>query len=253
MSLPLKTVKELLDAHRYPRALKELGKIPVDCLSSDERAEYEMLFGIALFETGHIDEAIDRYKRCVQIAKDECRHFNLYAPYYELSLLHFSVYCKHRGFDDLEKAIDYCKLALDIAINSSFVKRTSGFEIYYEDSPEAFIDALIHLAVLYQTQGKLQESIDILLVSKTICQHYSRFGSLGQVYDELGTSHALLGNMEMASYYFLKSVKAKEVINNVKGIEITIHKHIMLSLSHPEMFLGEKVSELKHLISEECI
>ena len=46
---------------------------------------------------------------------------------------------------------------------------------------------------------------------------------------------------------------AKEVINNVKGIEITIHKHIMLSLSHPEMFLGEKVSELKHLISEECI
>ena len=102
------------------------------------------------------------------------------------------------------------------------VVRKSGLMVYTEDSPEAYINMLIHLGVLYQTKNDLAESIEIFCVSKAICQHFSRLDLLGQVYDELGTSYMMLGKPELAGYYFVKSVNAKAIINNSKGIEISI-------------------------------
>lgn len=112
---------------------------------------------------------------------------------------------------------------------------------------------LIHLGVLYQTKNDLAESIEIFCVSKAICQHFSRLDLLGQVYDELGTSYMMLGKPELAGYYFVKSVKAKAIINNSKGIEISIQKHILCMLSNPRLLESEETIRLRNLISEERI
>lgn len=247
------TAKNLLDSRMYSKAREELEQINVVRLSFAERAEYEFLMGVALFETATICEAISRFENCIRIAKEHCPEFNLSTPYYELSISYFSIYNEGQNPKDLEKSVDYCKLALDVAVNNSLVQRTSGLMVYVEESPEAFINVLIHLGVLYQSKNRIEESIQILLVSKTICQHFSRFDLLGQVYDELGTSYVLLGQLELAGYYFVKSVKAKEIIKNTRGIEITIQKHIMFSLRYPQMMLSEEASRLHSLILEERI
>lgn len=247
------SIKNLLDSRMYLKAREELEKINAVQLSFAERAEYELLMGVALFETATICEAINRFEKCIRIAKEHCPEFNLFTPYYELSISYFSIYNEGQNPTDLDKSVDYCKLALDVAVNNSLVQRTSGCMVYVEESPETFINGLIHLGVLNQSKNRLKESIRILLVSKTICQHFSRFDLLGQVYDELGTSYALSGQLELAGYYFVKSVKAKEIIHNIKGIEITIQKHIIFSLRNPQMMFSKEASRLHSLILEERI
>ena len=247
------TAQKSLDGRMYLEARDALEQINVAQLSFAEKAEYELLMGVALFETATICEAISRFENCIRIVKEHCLEFNLYVPYYELSISYFSIYNEGQNPNDLEKSVDYCKLALDVAVDNSLAQRTSGLMVYTEESPEAYINVLIHLGVLYQIKSRTEESIRILLVSKTICQHFSRFDLLGQVYDELGTSYALAGQLELAGYFFAKSVRAKEIIRNTKGIEITIQKHFMFSLNNPQKMFSEEASRLHNLISEERI
>ncbi|MBR2411206.1 MAG: hypothetical protein IKB08_05735 [Clostridia bacterium] len=247
------TAYELLAQRMYSNAREELEQIDITKLSFLEKAEYEFLMGVVLFETSSTSKAISKFESCIRIAKEYCPEFNLYKPYYELSISYFSIYNADRNPTDLEKSVDYCELALDVAVNNSLVMRKSGFMVYTEESPEAYINALIHLGVLYQSKKRIDESIQILIVSKTICQHFSRLDLLGQVYDELGTSYALLEKLELAGYYFVKSVKAKEIINNTKGIELTIQKHIMFTLSNPQIQHCKEMLRFKRLIPEERI
>lgn len=47
-----------------------LEQINVVQLSFAERAEYKLLMGVALFETATICEAINRFEKCIRIAKE---------------------------------------------------------------------------------------------------------------------------------------------------------------------------------------
>ena len=246
-------VAVLMNKRMYSQAAELLQELSVEQLSPKEKIEYEYLMGIYFFENTKIDEAISRFETCIEIAKNNALENSIAKVYYEISLSYFSLYTQNGSKTDLEHSIDYCKQSLDISINNSIVVKQSGLMAYKEDSPEAYINMLIHLGVLYQEEKNLAESIEIFYVSKAICQHYSRLDLLGQVYDELGTSYMMIGKPELAVYFFVKSVKAKEIINNRKGIEISIQKHILCTLSNPRLLESEEIIKLRNLISEERI
>ena len=253
MNNELKEATKLMQNRKYTEAAELLQKISAEQLSLTDKIEYEYLMGIYLFETTTIDAAMVKFKTCIEIVKNNNLEYNLTNIYYEISIAYFRLYMQNGDRTNLKYSSNYCKQALDIALNNSIVVKTGGLMVYAEESPESYINMFIHLGVLYQTMKKLDESITILLVAKTICQHFSRLDLLGQVYDELGTSYMFLGESELAGYYFVKAVKAKEIINNRKGIEISIQKHILCTLSNPHSFESKEQIRLQNLVLKERI
>lgn len=253
MNEVLENAAEFIKKRMYSQAVELLQGLSVKQLLPEEKIEYEYLMGICFFETSTIDAAIKKFENCIEIAKNNALNYYLANIYYEISLAYFKLHIQNASRIVLEHSINYCKQALDISVNNSIITKTSGLMIYADDSPEAYINMLIHLGVLYQTKNDLDESIKILLVSKAICQHFSKLDLLGQVYDELGTSYMMLGKLELAGYYFIKSVNVKAIINNSKGIEISIKKHMLCALSNPESLESEEALRLRNLISEERI
>lgn len=251
MTKEFEDIHELLSVGSYSKAENKLKRINESSLEPLGKIEWNYLFGICLFESGKLEQAIAQFNTCLTIAKDNAIEINDSGINYEISIAYYKLFfiCKEAAY--LEKSILFCKKAMDTAINNSLIKQSSGFVVYYEESPMAYINMLIHLSVLHQSKGEFDESLSLLLVAKTICQHYSNFQLLGQTYDELGTTYMMLGNQLMAGYYFIKSVNAKKFINNKRGIEITLEKHLMSVLRDPQSIQGPEATRLQKLISGE--
>lgn len=253
MTKEFEDIQELLSVGSYSKAENKLKRINEGSLEPLDRIEWNYLFGICLFESGKLEQAIAHFNICLTIAKDNAIEINDSGINYEISIAYYKLFFVRKEAACLEKSINFCKKAMDTAINNSLVEQKSGFMVYYEESPMAYINMLIHLGVLHQTKEDLDESISLLLVAKTICQHYSNFQLLGQVYDELGTTYMMRGNQLLAGYYFMKSVNAKKLIDNKRGIEITLQKHLMSALRDPQSINSPEATRLQKIISEERI
>lgn len=253
MTKEFEGIRELLSAGCYSKAENKLKRIGEGSLEPLDRIDWNYLFGICLFESGKLDQAIIHFNVCLTIAKDNTIDIDDSVINYEISIAYYKLFLVGKDVASLDKSIKYCESAMNTAVNNTLVKQVSGFMTYYEESPMAYINMLIHLGVLHQTKEKFNESISLLLVAKTICQHYSNFQLLGQVYDELGTTYMMSGNQLLAGYYFMKSVNAKKLIGNERGIEITLQKLLMSALIDSHSISSPEATRLKKIISEERI
>ena len=246
-------VKKLISEKEYSLALEQLEKLNVKDLPISDRLLCEYYMGICYCEIGDIGAAIEKFQLCLNYDNDDSLSTMIPNFYYELSLAYFLLYKKDHIRVNLEKAIDYCKKSINTALKNPFIEQKTGFMVYVEKSPLAYIYMLIHLGVLNQEIGNLEESLKILFVSKTICQHLSRIDLLGQVYDEIGTTYLLLGEPELANYYYFKSIKAKKIIGNENGIEITLSHQLLCVMNYPTSINSSEAMRLRNLVKEERV
>lgn len=249
----LKAVEENVINGKYSEAYRLLINSNFVMHSKIEEAEYNFWMGICLFERHDYRASIQSFEKIVNSSTQKDLQINLHILYYELSLSYFSLYEVERIKSHLSRALEYCKKSLDYEINNSIITESTGLMIYSEESPKAYIDTLIHLGVLYQALQEYEKSLEILRVSKAICQHYSLLMLLGKVYDEIGTTYMQMDEGERAEYYFKKSLVVKSCIKNERGINITIQKAIMLTLRHPELMNKDITQRLDRMIREERV
>ena len=170
-----------------------------------------------------------------------------------MSLAYFSLYSQKHSKFDLDKALSYCKLSLNEGIENSIVQKQTGLMIYYKKSSEVYIQALIHLAVIYQAMEEYEKTIEILNISISCCKQHLLYKSLGLTYDELGLTYQLEGNMPLAMYYYTKSISAKEIVKNQKGIEVTMNKIFVCMISNPDILNSNECIKLLNNAKEESI
>lgn len=223
----LYAIKEALDQRNYEKAQTLINKCSIDNLTVSEQAKLLLYRGICSFEMIGIEKAEEDYMKCIMFC-EENKIDNWPTPYYELSLVYFQKYMYGTEKEVLEKSISFCQKALDLALDNSIAEKKSGFCIYYEDTPETYIQMAIQLGVLYQILENYEKSIEILLLCKTVCRHIYNLYLLGQVYDELATSYVLSGNQVAGLYYYNKSLIAKSKNGNKRGQIITFQHMIQL-------------------------
>lgn len=215
--------------------------------------EKSYLFGVKVLQSGKIALSIKIFEDCLERSKKYNIKANDANIYYELSLAYFSLFEQDREQNNWEKSMDYCKKAMETALANPYITQKAGFMIYKEESPLAYIHILIHLGVLHQAKEDYEKALDLLLVAKTICQHYCLFQLLGTVCDELGTTYMMLENYAFARYYYLKSMQIKSHINNQNGSAITLHKLLVLSALDPHPQIEDEIRRLHNVISKERI
>lgn len=220
-------IKKLLDQRNFEEAQILINRCSIDNLTVNEQAELLLYCGVCSFEIEGLDNAEEDYMKCITFCeKNEIDDWS--TPYYELSLVYFQKYIYGKEKSNLEKSISFCQKALELSLDNSLTKKTSGFYTYCEDTPESYIQIAMHLGVLYQTLENYEKSIEILLLCKTVCRHMYNLYLLGQVYDELGTSYVLSGNQITGLYYYNKSLIAKSKNDNKRGQMITFQHMIQL-------------------------
>lgn len=243
-------IKKLLDQRNYEEAQTLINKCSIDNLTLAEQAELLLYRGICSYEMMGMEKAEEDYMKCIMFC-EENKIDDWFTPYYELSLVYFQKYMYGNERIDLEKSISFCQKALDLALDNSLIQKKSGLCIYYEDTPESYIQMAIQLGVLYQTLENYEKSIEILLLCKTVCRHIYNLYLLGQVYDELGTSYVLSGNQVAGLYYYNKSMIVKSKNGNKKGQMITFQH--MMQLLDENSIDKEQAQRIAKLCVEERV
>lgn len=241
-------IKKSLDQRNFEEAQILIKKCSIDKLTVAEQAELLLYRGICSFEMMGMEKAEEDYMKCIMFC-EENKIDDWPTPYYELCLVYFQKYMYGEEKIDLEKSISFCQKALDLALDNSITEKKSGFFIYYEDTPESYIQIAIQLGVLHQTLENYEKSIEILLLCKTVCRHIYNLYLLGQVYDELGTSYILSGNQVAGLYYYNKSLIVKSKNGNIRGQLITFQH--MLQLLDENAVDKEQAQRITKLCLEE--
>lgn len=240
----LDDIQKLLDQRNFKKAQTLIDKCHIDNLTITEQAYLLLCCGICSFELEGMDKAEEDYMKCIKFCIDN-KIDDWPTPYYELSLVFLQKYTFRQEKKDLEKSISFCQKALDLALDHSFVQKTSGLYIYYEDTPESYIQMAIQLGVLYQALGNYEKSIEILLLCKAVCRYMYNLYLLGQVYDELGTSYILSGDQITGLYYYNKSLIAKSKNGNQRGQMITFqHMAQLLDVSSVDQEQTQRITWL---------
>lgn len=253
VSRRLDDIYKLYNEGKIGLAQKLLDKISSKKLSPELLYKVHTLYGMILVDKGEIELSIKHYQKSLQILSDNNLQMGKDEILYELSLAYFSLYNQKHLKADLDKALHYCKLSLSVGIENSTVQKTTGVMIYYKESSEVYILALIHLAVIYQSMQEYEKAIEILNISIACCKQHLLYKFLGLSYDELGLTYQMIGNVSLAMYYYIKSIRAKEIVQNKKGIEITTNKILVCMISNPSFINSDEYVKLVNSAKEESI
>lgn len=246
-------IYKLYNEGKIDLAIKLLKKLQRKELSPDLLYRVHTLYGVILFDKGDFQLSIQHYQKSLQILSDSNLQINKYEILYELSLAYFSLYSQNHSKFDLDKALSYCKFSLNDGIENSIVQKRTGLMIYYRKSSEVYIQALIHLALIYQAMEEYEKTIEILNISISCCKQHLLYKFLGLTYDELGLTYQLKGNISLAMYYYTKSIRAKEIVKNQKGIEVTMNKIFVCMISNPDILNSNECKKLLNNAKEESI
>lgn len=249
----LDDIYKLYSEGKIDLAEKLLKKFSSKKLSPELLYKVHTLYGVILVDKGKVQLSIKHFQKSLQILSDNNLQMNSDEILYELSLAYFSLYNQKHLKTDLNKALYYCKLSLSAGTENPMMRKTTGLMIYYKDSSETYIQTLIHLAVIYQSMQEYEKAIEILNISIACCKQHLLYKLLGLSYDELGLTYQMMGNVSLAMYYYIKSIRAKEIIQNKKGIEITMNKIFICMISNPSFINNDECVKFVNNAKEESI
>lgn len=217
----LALAERLCSSSEFAKANNILNNLNVNSLEPEDAYNFHLLSGVCAYEFTSNPSAITHFKKCVEIIDRHNLSISKLSALHELSSCYFKLFAEMKGENALQLSIHYCQEELRESIANSYVEKSTGFMRYYVETTQNILKGLVHLSVLYQTYGDIENSNRILEVAKVCCKRHYDWKTIGAVYDELAANCIYTGDIDKSLYYYSKSLNVKTFINNENGLNIT--------------------------------